>query len=375
MRVWLLFLTSLPVWPNAPTPADLGKVLAHLPLSFESSNDHLAEKYLVHGEGYTAHLSPNGIVFASKTPIRMEFVGAKRHAHMEPLDALHGVSNYYIGSDPAKWRVNVPTYGRVKVRDVYPGIDLVFYGNNGELEYDWLLAKGADPFKIRMRFRGATVRLDSNGDVILRSASAEIRQRRPRILQDGQPIQGEYEIRGKEIAFRVPNYDPARPLVIDPALVYSTYLNTNTSGPPNAIAVDAGGNVYIVGTTLGLQFGVSNSPQPSYGGGVGDAFLIKLDRFGNLVYSTYLGGPGTDNGEGVAVDSNGNAYITGSAQGGFPLANALQPVYGGGTSDVFVAKLQSSTGVLVYSTYLGGPSQDVGVGIAIDSGGYAYVTG
>ena len=113
----------------------------------------------------------------------MEFVGANRHARMEPLDALRGVSNYYLGSDPSKWRANVPTYGRVKVRDVYPGVDLVFYGNNGELEYDWLIAKGADPFQIRARLRGATVYLDSNGDLLLRSVGAEIRQRKPRVLQ------------------------------------------------------------------------------------------------------------------------------------------------------------------------------------------------
>jgi hypothetical protein len=288
------------------------------------------------------------------------------------------VSHYYIGDDPKKWHPNVPNYERVKFEQVYPGIDLVYYGNQQRLEYDFVVQPGAEPTQIRLAYSGAdSMRLDSDGDLILNVQGRELRQRRPVVYQEigGQRVEvaGGYELtkRAGEVSFAIARYDRAKPLIVDPTLVYSTYFGGTGDDQANAIAVDSTGAVCVTGSTSGA-FPTLNAEQGTFGGG-GDAFVTKLSPSGALVYSTYLGGTGTDVGHGIGVDSTGAAYVTGYTAGGFPTLNAEQNT-SGGSGDAFVAKL-SPTGSLVYSTYLGGTGTDQGNGIAVDSSGAAYVTG
>src|SRR5260370_1224919 len=317
----------------------------------------------------------------SSTPaqVRMKLIGAASTFTSQTENQLPSVSHYYIGDDPNRWHPNVPNYERVKFEQVYPGVDLVYYGNQQRLEYDFVLRPGAEPNQIRLAYSGAdSMQLDSNGDLILNVQGKELRQRRPLVYQEiGRKrveIAGGYELtkRTGEVRFVVAGYDRTKPLIVDPALVYSTYLGGGGLDQANAIAADGIGAIYVTGYTPG-GFPTLNAGQNIYGGGSNDAFVAKLSPSGALVYSSYLGGTGVDQGAGIAVDSFGAAYVTGNTSGGFPTLNAEQNTYGG-NNDAFVAKL-SPTGALVYSTYLGGTFVDAGNGIAVDSTGAAYVTG
>ncbi len=272
---------------------------------------------------------------------------------------------------------------------MYPGIDLIFYGNQQELEYDVVVAAGADPSLVRLKFTGADrLRREANGDVLAGAGGTEIRQRKPVVYQmvDGRrrELEGGYVIRAhNEVAFEVARYDTAKPLVIDPVLVYSTYLGGNVYDFGSGIAVDFAGNAYITGTTASNNFPLAGS-YPSSGPSLGDVFVTKLSPKGALVYSLILSGGLYDSGLGIAVDSSGNAYVTGSTQGGFPIVNALQPTPGSVPNvgpnpstgnNAFVTKINPQGSALVYSTYLGGASNTAGRGIAVDASGNAVVTG
>jgi len=318
----------------------------------------------------------------SSTPalVRMKLIGAASTSASQPENLLPSVSHYYIGDDPKQWHPNVPNYERVKFEQVYPGIDLVYYGNQQSLEYDFVLRPGAEPNKIRLAYSGAdSMHMDTDGDLILNVQGKELRQRRPLVYQEigGKRVEvvGRYELtkRTREVRFAVAHYDRSKPLIVDPVLVYSTYLGGASVDVGSAIAVDGTGAAYVTGFTSG-SFPTLNAEQNTYGGGMTDAFVSKLSPSGALVYSTYLGGTDNDVGTGIAVDGMGAAYATGSARGGFPTLNAQQNTFGGGTYDAFVAKL-APTGALVYATYLGGSGDDFGLGIAVDGTGAAYVTG
>ena len=312
--------------------------------------------------------------------VRMQFVGADPATKMVGLDELPGKVNYFRGADPARWRSNVPTYARVAYRQLYPGIDLVFYGNQKQLEYDLVVAPGADPGAVALQLDGVeTVSVNAQGDLMLKLAGGEIRWRKPVIYQevDGlrEPVAGRYVLKGlKRVGFHVATYDTSRPLVIDPVLAYSTYLGGSTREYAGGIAVDAAGNAYVTGTTRSADFPTANSlqgPSPE----VWDVFVAKLDAAGSaLVYSTFLGGSHIEFGLGIAVDAAGNAYVTGSTQSAdFPTLNPIQAC--GRGADVFVTKLDAAASALVYSTCLGGSDQDWPGGIALDAAGNAYVTG
>src|SRR5258708_6111825 len=318
--------------------------------------------------------------FSGPAQVRMKLVGAAGTSGSQPENLLPSVSHYYIGDDPNKWHPNVPNYERVKFDQVYPGVDLVYYGNQQRLEYDFVLRPGAEPNQIRLAYSGAdSMRLDSVGDLILNVQGKVLRQRRPLVYQEigGKRVEvaGGYELtrRTGEVRFAVASYDRAKPLIIDPILAYSTYLGGAGSDQGNAIAVDSTGAAYVTGYTNGI-FPTLNASQNAFGGGSQDAFVAKLSPSGALVYSTYLGGSTTDLGLGIAVDSAGAAYVTGYTGGGFPTLNASQNTFGGGLNDAFVAKL-GPTGALAYSTYLGGTGDDVATGIAVDSNGAVCVTG
>ena len=350
--------------------------------------------------------------------LRMKLVGANVQASVTGAEELPGKSNYFIGNDPKKWRTNVPTYAKVRYQDVYPGVDLEYYGNQGgQLEYDFVVAPGADPNQIKLSFVGADgMRMDAaSGDLVLKVGKEDVRFRKPVVYQPAMTVAAVYDRRpqsstnrasvaavsgpdarhsslvtrhcsfvlasNNEVAFRVAGYDPKRALVIDPVLSYSTYLGGSDQDVGYGIAVDAAGNAYVTGSTASTDFPTANPLQPNYGGGVYDVFVAKLNPAGSaLVYSTYLGGSNEDDGYAIAVDSAGNAYVTGQTYStNFPTVNPLQAnnkaaaVSAGQTA--FVAKLNPAGSALVYSTYLGGSVSDVGYGIAVDSAGNAYITG
>jgi len=343
------------------------------------------------------------------TGFRIRLAGANVAPEVKGLDEMPGKSNYLMGADRRKWRINVPHYAKVQYKSIYPGVDLVYYINQGQLEYDFVVAPRVDPGVIRMSMRGlgddARIQINPQGDLIVRSEGAEIRLHKPAAYQPGLLrgpgqkdrtfLDARYVLKGSQISFSVPVYDQSKPLIIDPALSYSTFLGgTNQNNgigfdQGNSIAVDSSGNTYVVGQTTSLDFPVvAGSLETTSAAPVGcvalfgyEAFVTKLNPSGSaLVYSTYLGGPGCAIGTGIAIDSAGNAYVTGSAGPGFPTTpQAFQTTYGGpgntSVGDAFVAKLNATGTALVYSTYLGGFSGDIGNGIAVDAGGNAYVVG
>jgi Bacterial Ig-like domain (group 3)/Beta-propeller repeat len=316
--------------------------------------------------------------------LRMKLRDANPEAKVSGLDELAGTSNYFIGNDPAKWRSGVPTYAKVKYEGIYSGIDLVYYGNHRRLEYDFIVAPGADPHRIVFDIRGAKrIRRDEHGDLVFKMGDGEIRWHKPVVYQEKggarQLVAARYAITNRNrVGFEVAEYDAGRPLYIDPVtdtLIYSTYLGGNLNDTGFGIAVDGVGNAYVTGITASSNFPTMDPLQPANDGG-GDAFVAKINPSGSaLVYSTYLGGSGEDRGYDIAADSAGNAYVTGyTTSTNFPTMNPLQPANGGG-SDAFVAKINSAGSALVYSTYLGGSGDDFAGGIAVDSAGNAYLEG
>jgi hypothetical protein len=384
-----------------------------LPLSFEENQGQVDEKvkFLSRGSGYTLFLTPTEAVLAlsaqsskpqdqrgarrepRKPPstkssvLRMKLIGANPSPQVAGLEELPGKSNYFIGSDSSKWRTNVATYAKVKYREVYPGIDLVYYGNQRQLEYDWIVSPGAETETIRFAIEGAKrTSIDPNGDLVLTVAGGEVRLQKPVVYQETDGVRNEVagsyvKKTNREIGFRLAEYDAAKPLLIDPVLVYSTYLGGSKSDRGYGIAVDSSGSAYVTGSTGSLNFPTANPLQPPSVGPIlymGDVFVTKFNPTGSaLVYSTHLGGIGGDWGYGVAVDSLGNAYVTGRTDSkDFPTANPFQPAYGASNgSEAFVTKLNPTGGALIYSTYLGGNESDEGHGIVVDSSGSAYVTG
>lgn len=326
--------------------------------------------------------------------LRVRLVGANRNPQIDGIEPLPGRANYFLGKDPKHWRTNIPTYAGVRLRNVYAGIDQLYYGaNQSQLEYDFVLARNANPDVIRLRFEGADhLRFNDQGDLVLALAGGEVIHHAPLIYQDHggrrQRVYGKCVLTGRNtVGFRVAAYDRSRPLFIDPGLVYSTYLGGSIDDWGSGIAVDASGNAYVTGFARSPNFPTtSGALQTALGGsGASDAFVTKLNPSGMaLLYSTYLGGGGGDGGSGIAVDGSGNAYVTGSTDStDFPTTpGAFQTTLGSpDASNAFVTKLNASGTALLYSTYLGGGGDpgsgtgDSGSGVAVDGAGDAYVTG
>jgi len=364
-----------------------------LPVAFERNQGQTdaAVDFLARGQGYGLFLTPRGAVLslraagadrgdAQAVVLRMDLAGANRHARAAGIDPLPGRTNYFVGRDEARWRRGVANYARVRYAGVYPGIDLDYYGNGRELEYDFVVAPGADPRAIAFDVRGArSLGVDADGQLDIRTAGGRLVQRKPAIYQtiDGRrvSVDGGYVVHGTRVGFRVARYDRRRPLVIDPVLSYSTYLGGGDHDEAYAIAVDAGGHAYVTGFTYSSDFPSSAGTVPA---GAGEAFVARLDASGTaLSYATYLGGRGMDAGQGIAVGADGDAYVTGYTQSpDFPVtAGALQPQRGADAArNAFVARLDGE-GRLRYSTYLGGSGSDAGQGVAVAADGSAYVTG
>jgi Bacterial Ig-like domain (group 3)/Beta-propeller repeat len=395
--------------PDPATLAGINAAYGQFPMSFEVNQGQTDAQvsFLTRGPGYALFLTPSEAVLSLQAPaapspatgavpqaaagddLRMQLIGANAAPSVVGLDQLPGTSNYLIGSDPSQWHTDVPNFARVQEQGVYPGVDLTYYGNQRQLEYDFTVAPGADPGVIRLAFQGAdSTTMDAQGDLVLHTAGGDVVEQAPVLYQEvggiRQAVSGHFVMGADgQVGFAVGAYDTSKPLVIDPTLSYSTYLGGNNDDIGLGIAVDAAGNAYIVGTTSSTNFPTASPIQPVLGGdGVGNAFVTKINAAGTaLIYSTYLGGStypgnGDNSGAAIAVDAAGNAYVTGYTDStNFPTtANAVQPA-SDGDRDAFVSKLNAAGTALVYSTYLGGSNLDEGDGIAVDASGDAYVTG
>ncbi len=369
--------------------------LAGLPLHFEKNRGQHAREvqFATRGPGYGLFLTAREAVLvlpSSAVPpavrsrpaavVRMSFAGATRTSVVSGREELPGKTNYLLGRSPNGWHTNVPTYARVAYRDLYPGVDLVYHGDQQQLEYDFIVAPQSDPSAIQLSFAGVDgLEVTSEGDLRLRTAAGEIRQQKPVIYQQAGDVRrivdGGYVRRGAHlVGFELGPYDETRPLVIDPVLVFSSYLGGTGTEIGRGIAVDAAGNSYLTGLTTSADFPVTTGGPIA---GADDVFVAKLAPDGqSLVYATYLGGTGSDQGQGIAIDAAGHAYLTGSTTSAdFPAVNALQPAIGGVGTDAFVARLNADGTALIYATYLGGNLPDGGTGIAVDEDGHAYVVG
>jgi hypothetical protein len=391
--VWSVAAASCVSAFAAVKPAsDYGK----LPLTFEANAGQTdgRVRYLSRGAGYTLFLTAENeaVVSLARTTskgerqtaaVRMSMPGSKRASAIHALEPQANISNYYYGSDPKGWLTGVRHYGRVSYKGVYPGIDVVYYGNQRQLEYDFVVSPGANPKDIRLKFDGADrIATASNGDLVLHTQYGEIRQRRPVVYQDvdGQRrfIAATYKVDVDHQAFfSLGTYDRSKKLTIDPILVYSTFLGGTGVENGSAIAVDAAQAAYVVGSTASSNFPVITglNGQTSFRGGAYDAFVVKYAPAGNaIVFSTYIGGAGYDAATGVGVDSAGNIVVTGDTDSPtFPLRNPLQAQIGG-KIDAFLLKIGAQGG-LIYSTFLGGFEDDHALGLAVDSDGNAVVSG
>ena len=402
----LLNIASVHVYSGSgykpPTVSyDLARVkqsYSRIPLSFVANHGQADKnvKFTSRGSGYSMALAPTTFTLAVANPrnknarasasvVQATLLGGNATAKLTGLERLLTKTNYFIGSDPRKWKTNIPNYAKVKSSGVYPGVDLVFYGNQNVLEYDFIVAPGSDPNVIALAFDGITeMRVDDVGDLILRTDAGEIRQSRPVVYQqiDGarRMIPASYLIKGKkQIAFQIANYDRSKPLIIDPTLAFSTYLGGSGMDRGDGIAVDSAGNAYITGSTVSTNFPVTPGAFQTVRAGlfpIEDAFVTKMNSTGTaLIYSTYFGGSNRDIGTDIALDAAGNAYITGFSESSdlpiTPGAFRSTPV-GSDENDAFAMKLNATGTALVYSTFLGPLA---GSGIAVDSAGNAYITG
>jgi len=323
--------------------------------------------------------------------VQLRLVGADPGSEAIGQEELVTRSNYFIGNDPAKWRTDIPNYGRIKYDDVYAGIDLEYYGNLGRLEYDFIVSPGSDPDMISLQFEGTdAISINEQGDLILKTEKSELAMLQPVAYQERggirEHIPAAYDLQGEnQIGFGLGDYDPDIPLVIDPVVAYSTYLGGSGAEEGNAITVDTLGNVFVTGMAQS-GFPVDDNPLQGTNAGGYDVFVAKLKADGSeLLYATYIGGStlggglgGDDIGLGIAVDPEGNAYITGRTQSDdFPLEKALQTTYRGDDfyADAFVVKLNPEGTSLLYSTYLGGDEDETGYDIVADKSGHAYVVG
>ena len=405
---------------SAKTPAIPGwhPHFDQLPILFEPNVGQAAApiEYLARSNGFNVAVTEQGItlslrysassrnrmapVMQAAVPgavvgqewLRMSLIHSRAHTPLRAEQKQESVSNYFIGNDHSKWHSNVANYAAVRREQVYPGIDWVLYANQHQLEYDFRVAPHANPERIKLRIEGADrLSIDGNGDLLVRVGTRSLRQLKPAIYQiaaDGEKreIEGGYRLEHQRVSFAVGAYDPSRELIIDPLFVYSTYLGGSSSDAGNAVAVDSTGNAYVAGLASSIDFPTVSPIQESQRGS-SSAFVAKFNADGSaLVYSTYLGGSVSDAASAIAVDSDGNTYVSGFTESpDFPTVNAFQGSKPG-SGAAFVSKLNPAGNALIYSTYLGGSESSVRLGgagagstqsyaIAVDSGGNAYVTG
>jgi len=336
---------------------------------------------MVKGSGLTAFFSPSEARFrVGQASVRLEFPGASPDTQVEGLHTLAGHANFLVGS-AEEWRRDVPMYGGIAYRNLYPGIDLVYGYARRNLKSEFIVAPGADPSQIRLLYSGAgELRIDDTGALVIPVGDEEVREHAPVLYQmvDGRrvAVEGRFALLGEgAVSFVVGRYEVGRALIIDPVVSYSTLLGGSSSNSAMAVAADASNSAYVAGYTASYDFPTAN-PEQNFNAGGNDIFVAKLLPSGNgFAYCTYIGGRGDDRALAIAVDAAGSAYLTGFTNStNFPLANALQNQLKG-AKNAFVLKLNPAGNTLVYSTYLGGSGSDTANGIAVDASGNAYLTG
>jgi protocatechuate 3,4-dioxygenase beta subunit len=388
--------------PAAVTGNNEQKVLdgyGKLPLAFvpNAGQTDSRVRYSAQAGGATFYFTPNEAVFAfgerssrqaRGVVLRLAFLGANPGTRIEGQGLQTGKVNYLIGSDPASWRTGLPTYGQVVYRDLWPGVDMVFRGDAGRLKYEFVLRPGAKAADISLAYRGAkALSVAQAGHLLIRTPAGTLKDVRPVSYQEvgGRrvPVESRFVLQPDAshttaYGFAVGAYDAGRPLVIDPGLLYSTYLGGNNSDIGARITVDASGNAYVTGETESTNFPTTAGAFDMTSNGNLDVFVTKLNSTGSaLVYSTYLGGSADDRGFAIAIDALGSAYITGETNSNnFPVTGGAFDTSYNTNGDAFVTRLNpAGSAPLMYSTYLGGSSRDEGNGIALDGSGSAYVTG
>ena len=374
------------------------------PLVFEPNHGQASPQvtWIAHGPGYQLLLTAEGanialqeappnlmraVSFTSEPPIasasksrvsvlRMKLKGSRPWNSVTGMEPTGGVSNYLLGNDTEHWRTDIPQYAKVRVAGVYDGIDVVFYSHGGDLEYDFVVAPGADPRQIRLAFEGAKgVRVDNNtGDLLVKTATgSELRHVRPKVYQQianrKVEVTGSYRLLDQgEVTFTLAAYDRRNTLLIDPTVTFTTFLAGNDGDVGAGVAVDNSGNSYVTGYTFSTNFPVD--PFQHFHG-IADAFVTKLSPTGAIIFSTYLGGAGVDMGRGIAVDNEG-VYVTGYTDSkDFPSRDHRGPRGG----DAFVTKLFPNSGGMIYTFFLGGTNIESGYAIAVDSSHAPYVAG
>jgi Beta-propeller repeat/Abnormal spindle-like microcephaly-assoc'd, ASPM-SPD-2-Hydin len=438
-------VTSAP--PQGPTVSDArtrrlkadlsperAQSYGRLPIAFEPNKGQTTQpaKFLARGNGYAFFVQSGGIQLALRRAasghagtwispdgksaehgfgshanrqfrdaavwgaLQFQLVGGSSTPQFTALEELPGKSNYFIGSDPSRWRTNIPTYRKIAERGVYPGIDLIYYGTQRQLEYDFVVAPDADPATIRLALRGAEqLSIDDSGNLVIELTGGSVRLKRPVAYQatanGKQFVASNYVLEGPHtVAFRLGRFDHSRALVIDPILSYSTYLGGSNIDGANAIAVASDNTAFITGGTFSTDFPLANPLQGASAGNE-DAFVSKISADGSaFLYSTYLGGGNDDVGNGIAVDTFGNAYVTGTTfSPDFPVTQLVfNPECGGDgkcgatlnpqdfiVSNAFVTKLNPLGTGLIYSGFLGEYEDVTGQAIAVDANQIAYVTG
>jgi hypothetical protein len=370
----------------------------NLPLSFvpNAGQSDARVRFSAQAVGARFYFTETEAVFAfdKVTPdqdrgvaLRLGFLGASPETRIEGQEPLAGKVNYLIGNDPDEWHTQLPTYGQVAYRDLWPGVDMVFRGDASRLKYEFVVRPGAKVEDIQLGYRGAEgLSVDGAGQLQIGTPAGTLTDARPLSYQvvggARVPIESRFRLhrdagRATAYGFGVGDYDSRQPLVIDPGLLYSTYLGGGSTDRGNPIAVDAAGNAYVTGLTTSTDFPTTTGAFDTSHNGGDDAFVTKLNATGSaLVYSTYLGGSSSDEGFGIRVDTLGNAYLTGrTASTNFPTTLGAFDTSHNGGDDAFVTKLDATGAALLYSTYLGGSGGDRGAGIALDLAGSAHVTG
>ena len=401
---------------------------SRLPLAFEANKGQVAPqaRYLARGQGFTLFLTQNDAILqlrksgpanqpaatgsnhqpeslallpspvtaatfneisqassaSSADVVDVKLLGANRNAQIAATEKLPGHTSYFLGNDPRHWHTNIPNYARLRYRGIYRGIDLAYYGHEGQLENDFLVAPGSDPNQIRLGLKGAdSLHVNASGDLVLAVSGGNVYLRRPVAYQgtgaSRRQVAVHYVLRAaNEVGFALGAYDRNQELVIDPVLSYATYLGGSGGDVGYSIAVDTSGNAYVTGTTASVNFPTTSGNQAILGGGR-DVFVTKLNPSGtSLLYSVFLGGGNLDRSTGIAIDSSGNAYLSGyTSSTDFPVTSGAFQQTNNGNTDAFLAKLDATGLSLSYATYLGGTGIDYGRGVAVDASGDAFITG
>ena len=401
-RILVLCFTLVACWSIQPLfgeqpPSDKSELRSgQLPLVFEPNSGQAPADVAFLARGtYSIFLQadrallvlPTGADGSKQEPgsrssvLTLQLLQSNKEARAEGLDLLPGKSNYYIGRQSTNWKTGIPQYGTVAFKSIYPGIDLMYYGKQGQLEYDFVLSPGANPRAVRFRVTGARkVKLNASGDLLLEVADGAVEVHKPTIYQkagDGtrRAVVGDFSLCGDEVDLKVGNYDNRKELIIDPALSYSTLIGANNNTQVQGVAADSNGNVYVTGTTFATNYPTVNAFQTA-NKGTTNVFVTKLGPTGDVIlYSTYLGGSGFDNAAAIAVDGSGSAYVTGTVGASdFPITpGAFMTTCPSLCNTPFVAKFLTD-GSLAFSTFMGG-SNSPAHAIAVDSAGEAYIAG